>query len=248
MSELRKWYRLNERYIGQGKEFGPRPEWATELVALMDQGVFWCDSPPPVDPSGYRLDHVTSVRRIVDHWAGDSECIRVAELLDRSDAGETERNPLQQVESGVAKVIDGLSKMGKAAAGPQPDETSATEATRQIAQWEALTERPRVEVTGIVRNNLTAAEFLHESAAVQEQRGQQYDTPGGERSAGAIAAAFSAITGKQVTAAEVYLLLQITKDVRQWTARSYHHDSALDSVSYAALKAEALAAEGVSDE
>lgn len=87
---------------------------------------------------------------------------------------------------------------------------------------------------------MRAAEYLSAAAAVQQERGQQYDSPEGERSGARIAAAFSAITGKDLTAAEVYLVLQITKDVRQWSARGYHHDSALDCVSCAALKAEAL--------
>jgi len=87
---------------------------------------------------------------------------------------------------------------------------------------------------------MKSVNFLNTAAAIQEERGQNYDQPDGERSGGKIAAAFSAITGKHLTAAEVYLVLQITKDVRQWSAPSYHHDSALDCVSYAALKAEAL--------
>lgn len=91
---------------------------------------------------------------------------------------------------------------------------------------------------------MKATQFLSEAAKIQDQRGQQYDSPDGERSGGRIAAAFSAITGKDLTAAEVYLVLQITKDVRQWTASEYHHDSALDCVSYAALKAEALSGGG----
>jgi hypothetical protein len=36
-------------------------------------------------------------------------------------------------------------------------------------------------------------------------------------------------------------LLQLLKDVRQWTKIDYHADSAVDCVSYAALKAESLA-------
>lgn len=90
---------------------------------------------------------------------------------------------------------------------------------------------------------MKAVEFLTTAAEIQTERGKQYDSPGGERSAPKIAAAFNAITGRDLTAAEVYLLLQVTKDVRQWTTASYHHDSALDCVSYAALKAEALAEE-----
>lgn len=87
---------------------------------------------------------------------------------------------------------------------------------------------------------MKATQFLSEAAAVQQVRGAEYDSPEGERSGGRVAAAFNAITGKDLCAAEVYLILQITKDVRQWSACGYHHDSALDCVSYAALKAEAL--------
>lgn len=91
---------------------------------------------------------------------------------------------------------------------------------------------------------MKATQFLSEAAAVQQDRGAEYDSPEGERSGGRIAAAFNAITGKNITDAEVYLILQITKDVRQWAASEYHHDSALDCVSYAALKAEALSGAG----
>jgi len=53
--------------------------------------------------------------------------------------------------------------------------------------------------------------------------------------------AFNVITGHFLSEADGWLLLQILKDVRQWTAPEYHADSAEDCVSYAALKAEALA-------
>ena len=86
----------------------------------------------------------------------------------------------------------------------------------------------------------SAADFLAKASSLLTERGQQYDT-GKERSGPKIAAAFNAITGKDLTPAEVYLVLQITKDVRQWSAPEYHPDSAEDCVSYAALKAEALA-------
>ena len=87
----------------------------------------------------------------------------------------------------------------------------------------------------------SAADFLAKALSLLDERGQQYDA-GNERSGPKIAAAFNAITGKNLTAAEVNLVLQITKDVRQWSAPAYHQDSAEDCVSYAALKAEALAA------
>lgn len=61
---------------------------------------------------------------------------------------------------------------------------------------------------------------------------------------GATVTAFNAITGRDLSEAEGWLLLQTLKDVRQWQNPSkYHHDSALDGVAYSALKAEALSEE-----
>ncbi len=73
-----------------------------------------------------------------------------------------------------------------------------------------------------------------------DERGKQYDSPKGERSMGRCVTAFNAITGRDLTEPEGWLLLQILKDVRQWSRPEYHRDSAEDNVAYAALKAEAL--------
>ena len=87
----------------------------------------------------------------------------------------------------------------------------------------------------------TAPEFLLDGAKILEERGKQYDTPGGERSMGRTVTAFNAITGQALSEAHGWLLMQLLKDVRQWQNPSvYHADSAVDGVNYAALKAEAL--------
>lgn len=96
----------------------------------------------------------------------------------------------------------------------------------------------------IVHMPTTAPQFLQSALSTLTQRGKDYDKPEGERSAAAVAVAFNAITGKQITDAEVYLVLQLVKDVRQWQCADFHADSALDCVAYAALKAEALAVGG----
>jgi len=85
-----------------------------------------------------------------------------------------------------------------------------------------------------------AHEFLGKAQALMEERGKQYDAQDGERSMWRTVEAFNAITGRNLTEAEGWLLLQILKDVRQWQNTSYHADSAEDCVAYAALKAEAL--------
>jgi hypothetical protein len=95
---------------------------------------------------------------------------------------------------------------------------------------------------------MKSTEFLQAAIDVQAERGVTYDKPTGERSMGATVTAFNAITGRDLSEAEGWLLLQTLKDVRQWQNPSkYHHDSALDGVAYSALKAEALSEEQVSE-
>ena len=54
--------------------------------------------------------------------------------------------------------------------------------------------------------------------------------------------AFNAITGRDLTESEGWLLLQVLKDVRQWqNPNEYHQDSGEDCIAYACLKAESLA-------
>ncbi|WP_367256049.1 hypothetical protein [Pseudomonas sp. stari2] len=50
-------------------------------------------------------------------------------------------------------------------------------------------------------------------------------------------------TGRDLTEAEGWLLLQVLKDVHPWqNTDKFHEDSALDGVAHSSLKAEALAA------
>ncbi len=88
-----------------------------------------------------------------------------------------------------------------------------------------------------------ATDFLRRAASIMEERAAQYDQPGGERNMARTVMAFNAITGHELSEAEGWLLLQCLKDVRQWSAPGFHRDSAEDGVAYAALKAEALAAQ-----
>lgn len=89
---------------------------------------------------------------------------------------------------------------------------------------------------------MKAPDFLHKAAALMEERGKEYDKPEGERSMGRAVNAFNAITGKDLTESEGWLLLQQLKDARQWqNPGRYHADSAEDCIAYSALKAEALA-------
>lgn len=96
-----------------------------------------------------------------------------------------------------------------------------------------------VEPTSFNPLQLSSAEdFMEKAASTLVARGREYDGVWGERSGGRIAAAFNAITGRDLSSAEVYLLLLVLKQVRQFNGK-YHRDSAVDAISYAALMAEA---------
>lgn len=96
----------------------------------------------------------------------------------------------------------------------------------------------------------TSVEFLNACAAVQSERGEQYDDSGtGERSFAAAASAFNAATGKSLTGSDVCLLLTMVKLVRQYSSPDrLHQDSLLDGVSYMSLWAETLTRELQGDE
>ncbi len=88
----------------------------------------------------------------------------------------------------------------------------------------------------------TASEINDQAMKHIRDRASTYDQPQGERSMGKIVIAFNAITGRDLTESEGWLLLQVLKDVRQWrNPNEYHQDSGEDCIAYAALKAESLA-------
>ena len=96
------------------------------------------------------------------------------------------------------------------------------------------------EIEKVRQSHRTASEIADSALKHIRERAETYDQPTGERSAAKTAKAFNAITGKDITESEVWLLLQLLKDVRQWSREDYHQDSAEDCIAYAALKAESL--------
>ena len=96
------------------------------------------------------------------------------------------------------------------------------------------------EIEKVRQSHRTASEIADSALKHIRERAETYDQPTGERSATKTAKAFNAITGKDITESEVWLLLQLLKDVRQWSREDYHQDSAEDCIAYAALKAESL--------
>lgn len=84
-----------------------------------------------------------------------------------------------------------------------------------------------------------APELLGKAAALMHGRGKTYDEPEGERSMGKTVAAFNAITGRDLTESEGWLLMCVLKSVRAATRKEPHRDSLEDLIAYAALMAEA---------
>ena len=90
-----------------------------------------------------------------------------------------------------------------------------------------------------VENEVTADSLLNDASKLLTERGKDYDKPEGERSMARIVAAFNAITGKEMTEVEGWEFMECVKAVRTHTGKTYHEDSMIDKISYAALKAEA---------
>ena len=90
---------------------------------------------------------------------------------------------------------------------------------------------------------MEATKFLTDAAKVMKERGKNYDKTNKERSMAATVKAFNAITGNEMTESEGWLLMNILKQVRQFSQQEYHEDSALDGVAYSALLAESLSNE-----
>lgn len=90
----------------------------------------------------------------------------------------------------------------------------------------------------------TAIDLLDFAAGHMRARASTYDKPEGERSMAQTVKVFNAFHGTALTEAQGWHFMQILKDVRLFTAPGYHADSAEDSISYAALKAEAKQSEG----
>ena len=87
----------------------------------------------------------------------------------------------------------------------------------------------------------TAIMFLKKAEQLMLERGKEYNGKlKKERSFTSVATAFTAITNKPITPAEVCLMLQILKNVRQWSQDRFHADSVEDCVTYTSLMAEEL--------
>ena len=86
---------------------------------------------------------------------------------------------------------------------------------------------------------ITATKLLCDAADLMLERGKQYDQPTGERSMAKTVAAFNAITGRDLTEAEGWLMMAVLKMVRDRQRALAHKDSCEDLIAYASLYGEA---------
>lgn len=132
-----------------------------------------------------------------------------------------------------------LSPVGCGAAEPAVATKSCTLA-ELVAAFRA--ERDQQVACEEASSPPTALEINDKAMQHMRDRAATYDQALGERSMGKTVIAFNAITGRDLTESEGWLLLQVLKDVRQWqNPNEYHQDSGEDCIAYAALKAESLA-------
>lgn len=95
------------------------------------------------------------------------------------------------------------------------------------------------------RKPRTAIEFLDKADSMMCERAAEYDKPGGERSMRQMVTAFNAITGRDLSETEGWLMMKLLKDVRLFSNRKVAHmDSLIDGVSYSALMAESAVSGG----
>lgn len=98
---------------------------------------------------------------------------------------------------------------------------------------------------GVKEKTITSAsDFLSEGLRILSERGKQYDPSGTkEMSFDNVAEAFNCLTNSRLKASDICLLLALLKVVRQNASKSFHEDSAVDFVNYAALHGELLKGE-----
>ena len=95
---------------------------------------------------------------------------------------------------------------------------------------------------------MKAPDILKKSAQHMLDRAATYDNPEGERSMAKTVQAFNAITGRDITTAEGWLMLAVLKQVRAFQNPGKPHvDSLEDGPAYLALMAEEMLSGGVSE-
>lgn len=87
---------------------------------------------------------------------------------------------------------------------------------------------------------MTAPALLFNAASIMEERGRNYDQPGGERSMADTVAMFNILTGNKLTEEDGWEFMSLLKKKRKRTAKGPAlKDSVEDDIAYTALAGEA---------
>jgi hypothetical protein len=98
---------------------------------------------------------------------------------------------------------------------------------------------PAKSVSFVPEKPHSAPRLLDQAAKHMRDRAATYDKPEGERSMGKTVEAFNAITGRDLTESEGWLMMALLKMVRSQQRKEPHADSVEDLVAYSALFGEA---------
>lgn len=213
---------------GMGKYYHPEKqlweqiiEWSTDVWPVVEKRL----EPPVIDPlCGYKWGEEYTVNGTKPNLTDD---ILVRYKTRNGTAANWRLKNISWGDIGDAtvetiRIIDPrYAPQSPVPAAPAPLKSPVTSATDQ------------------------AAYYLNTGLSILHERGQQYDITGnGERSFAAVATAFNAITGDNLKGSDVCLILQVLKDVRQYSNPSrIHADSLVDKVNYGALHAAELVKE-----
>lgn len=85
-----------------------------------------------------------------------------------------------------------------------------------------------------------STDLLNEVKLIQEERGNEYEQRGTERSFAKIATIYNTLRGADLKPSDVALILAILKDVRFYSQDGLHRDSVIDKISYSALWGELI--------
>ncbi len=198
----------------------------------------------------FRLSEIQELARDEDGyyiWEGDEQPVPDDWFVEvKLDTGSLSRSSASNYGWAISDSDDArnITAFRVVSTGAVHNPEPSTKTKEKFSWNETVPEIPYtgngLEFGTLEPTNRKAEEFLHQAAELMAERGKEYDKPTGERSMGQSVNAFNAITGRDLSEAEGWLLMSLVKRVRQYSTPSYHKDSAEDAVAYAALEAEAL--------
>lgn len=245
MEDLKEYLRKNSNgtysYIGT-----VRPEHVSDFMIEIPEGATYYAKDASLGKSGnffFRLrsdDFDFEAVWLESNWMQASFNVKNQEVLWQRNNNQTIASAVESSHPEELPFIDDECYTNKSDGGFRLPRSKPCDISKWVElRGESLNDQ-YAEIETVRQSHRTASEIADSALKHIRERAETYDQPTGERSAAKTAKAFNVITGKDITESEVWLLLQLLKDVRQWSRKDYHQDSAEDCIAYAALKAESL--------